>query len=506
MAVSAVINSNIASLNAQRNLSGSKNTLETSLRRLSSGLRINSAKDDAAGLAIASRMSAQVSGINQAIRNANDAISLSQTAEGAMAESGNILRRIRDLAVQSANDTNSGTDRVALQQEVGQLQQELNRIANETEFNGKKLLDGSFTAMQFQVGANANQTIGVTVGSARATDIGNQSAVTDGSAMNAVGGAATVPSAVTVGQDLVISGLKQRTATVGAGASAKDAALAVNRQSTDTGVTAVARTQATLTAALGAGPSTFQFTLASTNLSGTNSATISANVTNASDLRGLADAINAKSGQTGVSAVSRGNTIDLVSETGDDILIESVSDGAAGGSLTVVTPDVDGAGTFAPVPVVLDDAGANQFVRITGKVNFNSSEAYGINAFDTGTTNAGTTLLAGPVASRLSSVGVIDISSQLGANDAIIVVDSALQFINNSRAKLGAVQNRVESTISNLSATHENLSAARSRIQDADFAAETAELTRSQVLQQAGMAMLAQANAMPNNVLSLLRG
>src|SRR5215510_14871984 len=170
----AVINTNTASLNAQRNLVGSNETLSTSLRRLSSGLRINSAKDDAAGLAIASRMTAQVRGLNQAVRNANDAISLSQTAEGALGESSNILRRIRDIAVQSANDTNSGSDRAALQQEVQQMQQELNRIANETEFNGKKLLDGSFVAQVFHVGANAHQTVAVSMGSAKATDIGNQ--------------------------------------------------------------------------------------------------------------------------------------------------------------------------------------------------------------------------------------------------------------------------------------------------------------------------------------------
>src|ERR1700754_4303158 len=192
----AVINTNIAAINSQRQLHSSEMTLQQSLQRLSSGLRINSAKDDAAGLAIASRMAAQVSGLNQAVRNANDAVSLSQTAEGALGESGNLLRRIRDLAVQAANDTNSGTDRVALQQEVGQLQQELNRIANETEFNGKKLLDGSFSAQQFQVGANANQTISIGMSSAKATDIGNQSVTTDGSALNVQAGNAPVASTV----------------------------------------------------------------------------------------------------------------------------------------------------------------------------------------------------------------------------------------------------------------------------------------------------------------------
>jgi len=485
----AVINTNTQALNAQRNLMGSSRTLETSLRRLSSGLRINSAKDDAAGLAIASRMSAQVSGINVAIRNANDAISLSQTAEGAMAESGNILRRIRDLAVQSANDTNSGADRAALQQEVGQLQQELNRIANETEFNGKKLLDGSFTAMQFQVGANANQTIGVTVGSAKATDIGNQAAVSDGSAVGAFQATASTVAA----QTLTINGLKPGTVDVAAGASANDIAQAVNRASTDTGVNAVARTQVQLEAQLGGSSNTYSFTLNSVNATGSQSVDISATINNANDMNAMANAINSKSGQTGITAVANAGRLTLTSEAGDDIFIEGI---AADNGGTLGFRGVEEDGTFDTSTAV---TAASTDVYTTGQVRFSSSEQYSISSADT-------TLISGATASQLDAVGEIDITTQQGANNAIKVADSALQFVNNARARLGAVQNRVESTISNLSATHENLSAARSRIQDADFAAETAELTRSQVLQQAGMAMMAQANALPNQVLSLLRG
>jgi flagellin len=214
----------------------------------------------------------------------------------------------------------------------------------------------------------------------------------------------------------------------------------------------------------------------------------------------MADAINAKSGQTGITAVAKAGTLTLSNEAGDDILIDNVSDGAtATGVINVVAPDVDGAGAFTPTPVALSD-GATNAARVTGKVTFNSSSSFSVGS------DTGTTLMTATTGSTLSSVGAIDIGSQTGANDAIVVVDSALDFVNGLRAKLGAVQNRVESTISNLSATSENLTAARSRIQDADFAKETAELTRSQVLQQAGMAMLAQANALPNNVLTLLRG
>jgi len=490
----AVINTNTASLNAQRNLIGSQGTLETSLKRLSSGLRINSAKDDAAGLAIASRMTAQVRGLNQAVRNANDAISLSQTAEGALGESSNILRRIRDLAVQSANDTNSGTDRNALQQEVQQMQQELNRIANETEFNGKKLLDGSFVAQQFQVGANAHQTIGVTMGSARATDMGNQSLTTDGTALVAQSAAdlATLTGGAGNGiaaQTLTVTGnIGAADVQVLAADSAKEIAQKVNNVSEQTGVTASARSTARLTVS---GADTFSFQIVG---EGGVAAQVSANVTDANDLSGLAAAINAKSGTTGISAASYGDRIELVSATGDDIGFDGFVSSSGAESMDLAGYDTAGALTAA---ATIDDT--NTGGLIAGHVTFASSEAY--------TVTGGTAdLLSNTTAiSSLQTVASVDIGSQLGANDAISIVDGALGFINGLRAKLGAVQSRVESTVSNLQTTSENLTAARSRIEDADFAKETADLARSQVLQQAGMAMLAQANALPNNVLSLLR-
>ena len=490
----AVINTNTASLNAQRNLTGSARTLETALKRLSSGLRINSAKDDAAGMAIASRMSAQVSGLNQAVRNANDAVSLSQTAEGALGESSNILRRIRDLAVQSANDTNSGTDRAALQQEVSQLQQELNRVANETEFNGKKLLDGTFVAQQFQVGANAHQSIAISMTSAKGTDIGDQQVFSDGTALQASAAAATVPATSAVAaQNVTVAGsVGSAVITLAGGESAKTIADAVNAQSQNTGVQAHARTMATLTAG---NTGTFTFDLTGSN---TTAAGISVQITNTADLSKVADAINAKAAQTGITAIAQGGTVTLTSEQGYDIGIGNVTDGAAG-TLSVAAYDYDGAaGAFTPAAVSLTNGTGS--TRITGRMSFSASDAYTVTS-----SAAGTLFTAATNASALSSVATINVGSQTGANDAISVIDGALNFVNGVRAGLGAIQNRVESTISNLSATAENLTAARSRIEDADFAKETAELTRSQVLQQAGMAMLAQANALPNNVLSLLR-
>lgn len=492
----AVINTNIASINAQRNLMSSAGTLQTALKRLSSGLRINSAKDDAAGMAIASRMSAQVSGMNQAVRNANDAVSLSQTAEGALGESSNILRRIRDLAVQSANDTNSGSDRAALQQEVSQLQQELNRTANETEFNGKKLLDGTFVAQQFQVGANAHQAISISMTSAKATDIGDQQVFSNGTALQAMTAAASVPALNNVAaQNVTVSGnVGTKTIALVGGESAKVISDAVNAQSQSTGVTAHARTIATLQAATSADTGTFTFDLTGSN---TSPASFSVQITNTADLSKVAEAINAKSAQTGISAIAQGGVVTMTSEQGYDIGVGNVTNGGAG-TLNVAAADYDGAGAFSPTTVALT-AGTGSTL-LTGRVSFSSSDAYSVN-----TSVAGSLLTTATNASALSSVAAINVGSQQGANDAISVVDGALGFVNSVRAGLGAIQNRVESTISNLSATAENLTAARSRIEDADFAKETAELTRSQVLQQAGTAMLAQANALPNGVLSLLR-
>jgi len=278
---------------------------------------------------------------------------------------------------------------------------------------------------------------------------------------------------------------------VAAGSSAKTLAQQVNAQSANTGVTATARTSVDVTVGATGQAS---FTLQGSN---TTAAQFTVNVTNTADLSTFADAINAKSAQTGISAIANGGTVTLTSETGDDVVMANNTGSVA---LTMGAYDYDGAtGTFAPTtPGAALAAGAT--LTSVGRVSFKSSQAY------TATTDtAGTLFTAASNASALNSVATINVGSQLGANDAISVIDGALDYVNGVRAKLGAVQNRVDSTVSNLSATSENLSAARSRIQDADFASETANLTRAQVLQQAGMAMLAQANALPQNVLSLLR-
>ncbi len=379
----SVINTNISSLTAQRNLMSSQASLSTSMQRLSSGLRINSAKDDAAGLAISERMTSQVRGMNQAVRNANDGISLAQTAEGALGEIGNNLQRIRELAVQSANSTNSQSDRDALQKEASQLQSEVQRVATQTAFNDAKLLDGSFTNKSFQVGANSAQIINV-------TQIVNAQAATMGSSKFAAATTgATAPAPGTASTSLVIN------------------SVAITDVAADTSATP------------------------------------------AQHAGKIAAAINDKSGETGVIASVDSATDKLVltsTVVGKDLVIAG---GGLGNGLT-----------------------------------------------------SGPTLAA---ASTAKTVKDVDISTVDGAQYAIGVMDSALKEVNSARADLGAVQNRFSSVVNNLRSSAENLSASRSRIQDADFAAETANLSRAQVLQQAGTAMVAQANQLPQGVLALLR-
>ncbi len=537
--MTATINTNLASLNAQRNLNTSQSALATSLQRLSSGLRINSAKDDAAGLAISQRFTSQINGLNQAARNANDGISLAQTAEGGLQTAGDLLQRIRDLSVQSANGSNSASDRASLNAEASQLSQELNRVANTTQFNGQNVLDGSLTNSQFQVGANAGQTIGVSIGSAKASDIGNNTvstvASTAAAAVNAGAALASAKAAGTaqdyngnttssagfvagtslngfVAQTLTIAGngTTASTAVLAAGSSAKDVAAAINGKSASTGVTATASTTATIS---GVTAGAVSFKLVGSNLS-TNSGgtvtphtvTISATVSDGQDLSAVAQAVNAQSGTTGITATAdkSGNLV-LSNSTGDDIKVGNLS-GAGVGLTGAKISEGDGtasAPAAASQVTFTDGSGAGtagDVAIVGGKVAFNSSSGFSVS-----TDVSGTLLGSTQVGSTLSAVSSIDISTAAGATAALATVDAALTSISNGRAALGAIQNRFASTISNLQSTSENLSAARSRIQDTDFAAETANLTRGQILQQAGTAILAQANSLPNGVLALLR-
>ena len=713
------INTNIAALNARRNLGKTQGMLSKSLQRLSSGLRINSAKDDAAGLAISNRMGAQIRGLNQAVRNANDGISLAQTAEGALQETTNILQRMRELAVQSANDSNSATDRASLQAELNQLQQEITRIADTTTFNNQYILDGSLSGAKFQIGAMANQTISVSIGDTRSAALGSYTIETDNTAgieastyaewyrasgaeigvavaaatngytgdtltitdtsgatqtevianneeiddtvtalnlltgVRAVGynqatlsgfggtaGTATLTvdgenvqwaygasvtaiaaaingdtglngkgvSAVVDGSTVVvtnttgadiditssaataeidITGLDGTTTVVADGTTAttggrldvfldqgytietnaidkffndtadiavttthigyEDAtdgnavgtqilsivgpngsenvnvttdnsayaiAASINTVEADTGVSASANTTAIIGGLSAAG--TISFGLQGSNSSAT---TISTTITGTTQLSDLVTAINDASGTTGITAELSGSgaTVTLTQSSGYDIKITDFTHSAAVDlptySTSTVTPTeqyMTVTGSQGSAMTLYDGGGrtdANSTV-VGGEVTFSAISVFNMSS-DVAKTNGGDSLFNGIAdsanAATLGAVNSINITDRDGSNSAINVIDGALSQIDVIRGALGAVQNRFESTISNLDSVAENLSSARSRILDADFAIETANLTKAQIMQQAGVAMLAQANMLPQMVLSLLQ-
>ncbi len=674
------INTNITALTAQRNLNKSQMASQTAMQRLSSGLRINSAKDDAAGLAISDRMTSQIRGMNQASRNANDGISLAQTAEGALGEITNNLQRLRELSVQSANSTNTSSDRASLQQEADQLLQEINRVATQTQFNGKNLLDGSFTAQTFQIGANANQTISISVNSARTEKLGTGDAAALSASNN---GAAMVEG------DVVINGV-----VIGASSAAYDTssstnpafsaiakAAAFNAKSAQTGVTAtvnantaagISMTAAALTGTitingvatasiatttnaansraavvaginaiaqqtgvvavdsgsdtggvklvaadgrnittnftgsltdvgtgvLTAGTQYGSYTLSSTKditveagtgtianagltignygpqtayastTTGTATALVSGDVAingvlvgaslptydtasstgNAYSAIAKAAAVNAVSSQTGVTATVNTNSVAGASMTPAATTGTLTINGVSTASITTSTNAADSRALVVSAinaisgqtgviavdsnsdtgGVKLQAADGRNITTVFGgsltggaagstglaaaatfEGTFTLSSARGFN-IEKGTSGAGTTNFGLGVGSygggkSGQSLATIDLTSAEGASNALTAIDNALASVNSSRGTLGAVQNRFTSTISSLQTTSENLTSARSRIQDTDFAQETAELSRTQILQQAGTAMLAQANQTSQGVLSLLK-
>jgi flagellin len=465
-----VINTNIASLNAQRNLNRSQGSMATSLQRLSSGMRINSAKDDAAGLAISERFTAQIRGLNQAVRNSNDGISLAQTAEGALGEVTNNLQRIRELAVQSANATNSTSDRVAMQQEVAQLVSEIDRVAGQTNFNGVKLLDGSFSAQSFQVGANVGDTITVS-NLTNATKVG----------LGLDNGVATVTSTAVTGTALADGDLSINGVAVDAVATATAKNIAAAIAATSASVTATGSTSVNTGAfsVTGATASdTYTLTVAGVDIVATAAgATISGAQMDTAFAGGTVAADLAAAGIT-YSGTFAGGDKTFIDADGDNVVISQAHSGAGTGGITT------GAGTNR----------GTVSVTSTGEDLVIAGTAGGLTAAGL---SAGTTT---------ASANTLDVSTVDGANALITAVDSALDSVNGSRATLGAVQNRFESVVNSLQTASESLSAARSRIQDTDFAAETANLTKSQILQQAGMAMLSQANSLPQNIMSLLQG
>ena len=655
-----IINTNIMSLNSQRQLNKSQLMQNEAMERLSSGLRVNSAKDDAAGLAIATGMESQIRGINQAVRNANDGISMSQTAEGAMDEMTNILQRIRELAIQSANDTNSASNRASIQAEVGQLYDELDRIANVTQFNGVNVLDGSVGSTTLQIGANAGENLTFSIDSVTTRDL-NLNAV---SGLGELNGGRVNTNAATLADEVTINGVALSAVANGSN-RAVSMASAVNASSGITGVTASAYNtvegvgnQSGVTANLvingtaipptgsmselvdvvnrdvsgvvasisnsgalllsndtgssidiGAGGS--EVGLVDDNYNGFIALTSSdqskieiglgtANTASATQLQEFgfnlalgsdkitggqvtagviagadgiqingvdigavtgtsaadkAFAINAITDQTGVSASAttevqyevlisqmaiesvftiNGLSIDFTAATAttppvslDDVVatvnnsgiqgVVATADDAtgriiftsqSGGDLSIHTVVGD---VFNDVAgVIVNTNGATQITR--GEITLTGAAGKDVSV----TSNANSELAKDTALGKLGLVDFGGSSSAIGTGLSVLTVansentieriDSALEQISNSRAGLGAIQNRLASTISNLENVSQNLSASKSRIVDADFASETSKLSKAQILQQAGTAMLSQANASTQNVLSLLQG
>ncbi len=638
------VNTNIPSLNTQRNINNTSNALNTSMQRLSTGSRINSAKDDAAGLQISNRLTNQISGLNVAVRNANDGISLAQTAEGALQQSTNILQRMRDLAIQSANGSNSDADRAALQKEVSALQSELTRIAETTTFGGRKLMDGSFGTSSFQVGSNAYETIDVTVKNASASAIGSHQVNSGANTMTAklvdaetaifkdADGNALVSQANTpfqAGTLTVVGGGQKKDIEVAANDSAKS--LAAKFDGAISGMTASARTvfkaevdiqgsDQSLNMSVTVGENTVQ-------LVGVNST------------QSLADQLNSNASKLGLTAnVDKDGVLTVTSSTGENVSFGAVTnangDAAAGGSIKVnvqnsngsynsasglsssggtvvgylqlnsptsyaiteqklpadtvathqlalnITQGEDATDPAAPVATgvsldkisIANGTAAPDEITLGGNYSTNAELAEAIKTADTGNllevvhdtqtdlltikSVSGNAITIGAVTqegsgtggslamaklgtdgkygaagdangavssgaivdngakvanlfsdakAEMSSVAKVDISTAEGAQNALAVIDNALAGIDSQRADLGAVQNRFDNTINNLQNISENASAARSRIMDTDYAAETANLSKNQVLQQAGTAILAQAKQLPQSVLSLLQ-
>jgi flagellin len=465
-----IINTNISALTAQRNLTRAQGGLEKSIQRLSTGLRINGAVDDAAGLAISDRLSAQIRGLNQAVRNANDGVSALQTADGSLNEYSNLLQRGRELAIQSANDSNSSTDRASLNSELSNILAELDRLASTVQFNNRKLLDGTFANAQFQIGANAYETVNFSLSSVNTADLGAK--VLAGNAMSGTGFTDLVASSA-----ITINGVS---VTIGAQTTIEGVVNSINNKSGDTGATATKNAQTIVVDTGFAGLITSE-----TGTLTLNGVAIALSTGNASAASVFIATVNGYTNQTGVVAATNSVGVTFTRSSGGTISFQETT------------------GTFGVGDVVASTASRTFNAGFTLSVDLSRTLSVVSSTVgnDIGFTTAVT---ATTVSSKiLNGISIQNVSS---SNDAIETIDFALNKLNRTRGDLGAVQNRFLSAISSLSVASENLSAARSRVRDADVAQETAELTRNQILIQAGVSVLAQANQLPAVALSLLGG
>ena len=475
---------NVSSMAATRALHDASKQLEVSMERLSTGKKINSAGDDAAGLAIAQRMEAQVRGLDTAVKNANDGMAMTKSIEGALQEVSSMLQRMRELAVQSSNGTNTGADRVALNDEMAALKAEIQRIADTTTYNGNKVLDGTFNS-SLQVGTKAQETVAVAVDSIATSSLGAY--VASGQAQQdpiAAATAAGVNEVTTAEVVTIIGNGVSKSFTPSAQDSAKTVAAAINVETGNTGVTATAKTLAKIVVT---GSGAHNFTI---NGTATGAATMGATT-----VTSMVDAINDISGTTGVVATASGNTaIILTDADGDDITFEN---GTALTTISVHSMDQDG--TTSGGSVTLQAANSNDATRVMGSIQLSSSSNFTVD-------NEGTVAL-GYVSETVAISGIdsATLSTATAATNALAIIDGAIEKVASMRSGLGAIDNRLLHSVSNLMAVSDNTSAAKSLLEDADYSAESANLAKAQVLMQAGTAMLAQANASPQLVLQLIQ-
>ncbi|AVH37629.1 flagellin [Pseudomonas monteilii] len=478
------VNTNIASITTQGNLTKASNAQTTSMQRLSSGLRINSAKDDAAGLQIANRLTSQINGLGQAVKNANDGISIAQTAEGAMQASTDILQKMRTLALSSATGSLSADDRKSNNDEYQALTAELNRISQTTTFGGQKLLDGSYGTKAIQVGANANETINLSLDNVAASNIGSQQVKSVAVSASASGLASGTITVTGNGQT--------KNVTIAQGDSAKT--IAANMSGAVGGLTATASTEVKFSVnkagIAAATPASANFSLS------VGGQTVK--FVGVTDTASLADQLKSNAAKLGISVnydESNGGSLSIKSDTGENVKFTGADAGAAAGLTMNVK---DGSGQYGSN--ISLTAGTD--ATLTGAVSLDSAKGYSL----TGSGVTGLFAATGTTAtSTKTNIADTDVTDATKAQDALAVIDKAIGSIDSVRSGLGATQNRLQTTVDNLQNIQKNSTAARSTVQDVDFASETAELTKQQTLQQASTAILSQANQLPSSVLKLLQ-
>ncbi|VVM93260.1 B-type flagellin [Pseudomonas fluorescens] len=480
------VNTNIASITTQGNLNKAGGALATSMQRLSSGLRINSAKDDAAGLQIANRLTSQINGLGQAVKNVNDGISIAQTAEGAMQASTDILQKMRTLALSSATGSLSADDRKSNNDEYQALTAELTRISQTTTFGGQKLLDGSYGTKAIQVGANANETINIALENVAANKIGSQQVKSSAIGIDDTG--------LTAGEIVVTGNGETKTISYADGAQAKDIAAQLN--GSIGGLTATASTEVKFTVGTAAATTPANFSLAV----GGGSAV---NFIGVTDTASLADQLKSNSAKLGISVNydEVNNTLEVKSDSGENLVFTS-----AAGADAISVNSKDGSGDYATGTGTALAATAGDATVVTGQIALDSAKGYSLSE---GASDGVTALFGGGtdavVASVKTTIADTVVTDATSAQNALAVIDKAIGTIDSVRSGLGATQNRLTTTADNLQNIQKNSTAARSTVQDVDFAAETAELTKQQTLQSASTAILSQANQLPSAVLKLLQ-